>query len=60
VAGLVERAKVEGDLRQDISPDDIFAFCSAAAQAGAMGPSPNPRAWKRYLAVITDGLRAEQ
>jgi len=58
VTGLVERAKAEGDLRQDISPDDVFAFCCAAAQAGAMGPSPTPHAWKRYLAVITDGLRA--
>ena len=58
VAGLVERAKAEGDLRQDISPEDVFAFCCAAAQAGTMAPSASSRAWKRYLAVITDGMRA--
>jgi AcrR family transcriptional regulator len=59
VTGLVERAKAEGDLRPDISPEDVFAFCSAAAQAGNMVPSTNARAWKKYLAVITDGMRAE-
>jgi AcrR family transcriptional regulator len=60
VAGLVERAKAEGDLREDISAEDIPAFCCAAAQAGSMGPNPKPRAWKRYLAVMTDGMRAHE
>ena len=54
MADLVERAKAEGDLRADITPEDVFAFCCAAAQAGAAGP----KAWKRYLDVITDGMRA--
>lgn len=58
VAGLVERAKTQGDLRQDITPEDVFAFCCAAAQAGNMAPSGSTRAWKRYLAVITDGMKA--
>jgi len=57
-SAIVERAKAEGDLRQDISPEDVFAFCCAAAQAGTMAPSASSRAWKRYLAVITDGMRA--
>lgn len=54
VEGLVERAKAEGALRPDITIEDIQALTSAAAQAGA----GSPRAWKRYLAVITDGMRA--
>src|SRR5262249_14543133 len=54
IVGLVERAKAEGSLRQDIAVDDIHALCSAAAQAGAAGPG----AWKRYLDVIQDGMRA--
>jgi hypothetical protein len=58
VTGLVDKAKAEGDLRDDITPEDIFAFCSAAASAATMGPNPSPRASKRYLAVITDGMRA--
>jgi AcrR family transcriptional regulator len=58
VTGLVDKAKTEGDLRNDITPEDIFAFCSAAASAATAGPNPSPRASKRYLAVITDGMRA--
>jgi AcrR family transcriptional regulator len=55
---LIERAKTEGDLRADIGPEDIPAFCCAAAQAASMGSSQGARAAKRYLAVITDGMRA--
>ena len=58
VVRLVDKAKVEGDLRGDVGPEDVFRLCIAAAQAAAMGPNPTPRASKRYLAVITDGLRA--
>jgi AcrR family transcriptional regulator len=58
VAGVVEKAKAQGDLRDDIEADDVYAFCCAAAQAAAMGPNAGPRAAKRYLAVITDGMRA--
>ena len=54
VAGLVARAHEEGSLRKDISVEDIQALTAAAAQAGAA----NPKAWKHYLAVITDGMRA--
>ncbi|MEA2493564.1 MAG: hypothetical protein QOJ29_1475 [Thermoleophilaceae bacterium] len=59
VTELVERAKAEGDLRSDITPEDIHAFCCGAAQAATIGtPSKSPRSSKRYLAVITDGMRA--
>jgi AcrR family transcriptional regulator len=54
IESLVERAKAEGSLREDIKVEDIHALCCAAAQAGAAGPG----AWKRYLEVIQDGMRA--
>lgn len=54
VEGLVERAKAEGALRSDITIEDIQALTSAAAQAGG----GSARAAKRYLSVITDGMRA--
>ena len=54
IGELIERAKAEGSLREDIAIEDIHALCCAAAQAGAAGP----KAWKRYLDVITDGMRA--
>lgn len=56
VTELVERAKAEGTLRADVAPEDIPALCCAAAQATTIGNKP--RAWKHYLAVITDGMRA--
>ena len=58
MTALVEKAKAEGDLRADMTPEDVFAFCCAAASAAAMGQNQGPRALKRYLAVITDGMRA--
>jgi AcrR family transcriptional regulator len=58
MSAVVERAKSEGDLRADIATEDIHAFCCAAAQAATMGPATKPSASKRYLAVITDGMRA--
>ena len=60
VDDLVARAKEQGDLRADIAPEEIHAFCCAAAQAASMGPSQGPRASKRYLSVITDGMRVQQ
>src|SRR4051812_41490707 len=57
VASVVEQAKADGDLRTDIQADDVYAFCCAGAKAAAMGPNAGPRAAKRYLAVITDGMR---
>jgi AcrR family transcriptional regulator len=57
-AELVKRAHAEGTLRKDIAVDDIAALCCAAAQGAGMGGTTNPRAAKRYLKVITDGLRA--
>src|SRR3954453_14556899 len=60
MTAVVERAKAEGDLRPDFSAEDIHAFCCAAAQAGTMSSSQGPRAWKRYLSVMTDGMRARR
>lgn len=54
VEALLARAKAEGALRADITAVDIHALTCAAAQAGASGP----KAWKRYLDVITAGMRA--
>jgi AcrR family transcriptional regulator len=58
VEELVRRAKAEGSLREDIVPGDIHALSCAAVQAATTDPSASPRAWKRYLQVITDGMRA--
>ena len=58
LADLVAQAQADGTLRPDIRAEDIPAFCVAAAQAATMGPAPQPRAWKRYLEIITAGMHA--
>lgn len=59
VSELLERAKAEGALREDIKVDDIPALCAAAAQAASVAPSGQQRACRRYLQLITDGMRAQ-
>lgn len=58
VARLVERAQAEGSLRADFSPTDVplitFLLASAAEYAGTVSPD----IWRRYFALIIDGMRA--
>ena len=57
VTKVVERAQRDGKLRADLQPTDIpfieFMLASAAEYAGAV----RPEIWRRYLALIIDGLR---
>jgi AcrR family transcriptional regulator len=58
VAKLVERAQAAGALREDFSATDVpliaFVLASAAEYAGHVQPD----IWRRYLALILDGMRA--
>src|SRR5436190_1347405 len=42
LGALVERAQAEADLREDVTVEDIPAFCIAAAHAASMGSSQGP------------------
>jgi AcrR family transcriptional regulator len=57
VTRLVERAQRDGKLRADIRPTDVplieFMIASASDYAGGVRPG----IWRRYLALILDGLR---
>jgi AcrR family transcriptional regulator len=57
VSKLVQRAQEAGELREDFSATDVpmiaFMLASAAEYAGSVQPD----LWKRYLALIIDGLR---
>jgi hypothetical protein len=57
VSKLVQRAQEAGELRQDFSATDVpmiaFMLASAAEYAGPVQPD----LWKRYLALVIDGLR---
>jgi AcrR family transcriptional regulator len=57
VTKLVERAQASGDLRQDFLAADVkmiaFMLASIAEYAAAVAPD----IWRRYLAMLLDGLR---
>lgn len=57
VTKLVERAQQAGALRPDFSATDLpliaFMLASAAEYAGPV----QPEVWRRYLAMIIDGMR---
>jgi AcrR family transcriptional regulator len=57
VSKLVQRAQEAGQLRRDFSATDVpmiaFMLASAAEYAGPVQPD----LWRRYLALVIDGLR---
>ena len=53
---LVRRAKAQGTMRADASDDDVpMMMCGACS---VMRLSATPDAWRRYLTLMLDGLRA--
>lgn len=59
-AELVRRGQRAGEIREDVSGQDLAFLSSAAGSLGRL-PFPGLREdlWKRYLGVILDGLRPE-
>ncbi|MFE7115409.1 TetR/AcrR family transcriptional regulator [Streptomyces sp. NPDC057654] len=56
---IVDRAKGAGALRPDFTNADlVFTFASSAMLARASGEAA-PGAWRRQVAFLLDGLRAE-
>jgi AcrR family transcriptional regulator len=58
VGGLMERAKAQGRMRPDVVVDDIPLLMCGVGSASGM-PHPSPNAWRRHLAIVLDGMRAE-
>jgi AcrR family transcriptional regulator len=58
IGDLMARAKAEGRMRPDVTVDDIpLLMCGVGSASGMVHPSH--QAWRRHLAIILDGLRAE-
>ena len=53
---LIARAQAAGALRKDVSADDVSTLVGTAIR-GAYG-SKEPELWRRYVAVVLDGLVA--
>jgi AcrR family transcriptional regulator len=58
VGELMDRCKAAGKMRQDAMVDDIGLMMCGVGSASQM-EHPVPDAWRRHLAIMLDGLRAE-
>jgi AcrR family transcriptional regulator len=58
VSTLVERAQAAGALRPDFSATDIPLLAFMLGSAGEYAGPVQPDLWRRYLALIIDGMRA--
>jgi AcrR family transcriptional regulator len=55
---LMVRAKAQGRMRPDVVIDDIpLVMCGVGSASGM--PHRAPDAWRRHLAIVLDGMRAE-
>jgi len=60
VTRLFERAQRAGVVRADAAPQDIAAIFALLGPAYEMTRDVSPDLWRRYLALILDGLRATE
>jgi AcrR family transcriptional regulator len=57
VAKLVERAQAAGQVRADLRTTDIPFIIFVLTEAAQIARHARPDIWRRYLALIIDGLR---
>ncbi len=60
VSTLVERAQAAGALRADFSPTDVPIIAYLLSEAAEYAGHVQPDVWRRYLALIIDGMRASR
>jgi hypothetical protein len=59
ITALVERAQAAGVVRADVTGMDVILLMCAPNHVVSFVPQPAPDLWRRYLAIIVDGLRPE-
>jgi AcrR family transcriptional regulator len=60
VTRLVERAQADGSLRADVRATDMPAIQIMLASLGESTRDVAPDIWRRYLAIVCDGLRTRR
>ncbi|MCW2932607.1 MAG: TetR/AcrR family transcriptional regulator [Actinomycetia bacterium] len=58
VEALVDRARRQGAIREEISGADIVLLLAGVHQTAAPVAHAEPQLWRRYLALVFDGIRA--
>jgi AcrR family transcriptional regulator len=59
-AQLIERARASGQLRADVTQEDLAFFAWSNARIIEATQDVAPDAWRRHLALLLDGFRAER
>jgi AcrR family transcriptional regulator len=59
IAPFLARAQAAGAARADAVPLDVLTLCSNAGRIPRWRAEQEPDLWRRYLAIVLDGLRAE-
>jgi AcrR family transcriptional regulator len=59
VGSLVDRARGSGAVRPDVTGTDVFLLICAPVHVMGYLSDPPADLWRRYLAIIFDGLRPE-
>ena len=57
ISKLVERAQASGDLRGDFEATDVKMIAFMLASLAEYAAAVTPDVWRRYLAMLIDGLR---
>jgi AcrR family transcriptional regulator len=60
VSRLVARAQADGSLRADIEPTDMPLLQVMLGSLSECTRSSDPEIWRRFLGIITDGLRTRR
>jgi AcrR family transcriptional regulator len=59
VARLIARAQEQGSLRSDFTPEDMPMLFWTGGRVAEMTSFVAPEFWRRHLALLLDGLRAD-
>lgn len=59
VSSLIARAQAQGSLRTDFAPEDLPLLLWAGGRVAELTSAVAPDLWRRYLALVLDGLRAD-
>lgn len=57
---IVRRAQDQGGLRGDFHANDVPVIAAMAGAAQEYSKSVSPNLWKRYVAIVLDGLRVDR
>jgi AcrR family transcriptional regulator len=60
ISAIVDRAKASGQLRADVDVTDFAVIQFMLHGVGAFAAAVEPDLWRRQLALLLDGLRAER